>query len=116
MLLIRKQQMEMLERHMLHDFKRRLHSRLRIRFPELDDETLGSKMERAMESAEHFSIRRECDVARYAEIFCGSATPDGEEPFPKAALNLLYAYRVEAEDRLANLERWLAENRTEAGR
>ena len=116
MLVIRPEQMAVFERNaevLFRDkLKRHLAWFLAQRGIEIEADPLGEQVARGMTQCVAFGLDRECDIARFFEIVCGSVGGFTAQPLPKEAQNILYAYRVDPAMKLARLQAW-AEKRSE---
>jgi hypothetical protein len=74
--------------------------------PESSEAEIAALHDRVMNDCSAYSIRRECDVARYAAILLRNTPP--ARTFSKAGQNILLAYGKPAEERLSQLEQFLA--------
>jgi hypothetical protein len=110
-LIIRDEQMRVFDRLMEERFRLKLRQRLCDLAAQggfaTGEEELSVYMEWAVQSANQFGLRRECDVARYAETLWLSRR-ETYRNLPRPALNILRAFRAEPSAKLDTLENWLA--------
>jgi hypothetical protein len=117
MLTIRDAQMAVFEQYVEEQFKQRLGDHLGPFLAEkgivIGAEALRAEIDRGLAQCGEFGLDRQCDIARYFEIVCGSAGGFTAGPLPKDALNILYAYRVDPELKLGRLQAWADRRREE---
>lgn len=109
MLIIRPQQMEVLEQHQLRCFKSRLQSHLQQLAGCMPARHLQLLIDRSVADAARFSLVREADVARFAEIVALHGGPaEHPQELPRGALAILMAYGATADAKLQRLQAWMA--------
>lgn len=76
----------------------------------IDRGRLKRELPKAIQAAAELRITRECDVVRYCEITYGNLDSYTVDSLPPEAQNIVFAYGVDAEQRLGRLERWISEH------
>jgi hypothetical protein len=102
MLVITPRQMTMLEKARTDSFRDQLLQQLAPR------ERRAEAVSYALASADRFGLRRECDVARLAELLCASGDSP-ESGLPREALSILCTYGLAPEEKLSRFARWIGQ-------
>jgi len=111
MLVIRPAQMQALEEHRLHEFRRRLSRDVEAAFAargvRLSPESVDRQVNVAMRQAASLRLTRECDVARFAVMVCRFLGGFGEAPLPDVLTGILRSDQIDPDARMARAESWL---------
>jgi hypothetical protein len=107
-LIVREAQMQVLREVALLDFRRRFSIYIQSLWVEAAGAEVSRLCDRLMGACAAYSIERECDIARYAAIVLRNGEP---APLSKAERNILLAHGVAAEERLSQLEQFVAAKR-----